>query len=246
MLPQLYSAPNEHYEVHISRCLEKFDLVFPHFEKSAKRILSVVSDDDTFKSAFVQMIRFHDLGKLTKQWQNNLSSKNKKLPSHATVGAAYLYDILPTGLKEPLSFAVAIHHTDRGLLGDNIEKPDVQAILENITDSAGHIIWHEEMCELFAENSAEKKKIEQLTVYSLKNMARGLRIWARGCNLLEQHRRRLQAALSHHILKLCDVSAANERKEYEKQSDQDYFGGWLMVENIRDYVEKLRNKLPEG
>lgn len=52
--------------------------------------------------------------------------------------------------------------------------------------------------------------------------------------------------MSHHILKLCDVSAANERKEYEKQSDQDYFGGWLMVENIRDYVEKLRNKLPEG
>jgi len=87
-----------------------------------------------------------------------------------------------------------------------------------------------------------KKEIEELNVYSLKDMARGLRIWARGCNLLEQHRRRLQAALSHHILKLCDVSAANERKEYEKQSDQDYFGGWLMVENIRNYVEKLRTK----
>lgn len=246
MLLPLYSAPNEHYEVHISRCLEKFDLVFPHFEKSAKRILSAGSDDDAFKTAFVQMIRFHDLGKLTKQWQINLSSKNKQLPSHATVGAAFLYDILPAGLKEPLSFAVAIHHTDRGLLGDNIEKPDVQAILQNITDSAGHIIWHEAIYKLFAENSPEKKEIEQLTVYSLKDMARGLRIWARGCNLLEQHRRRLQAALSHHILKICDVSAATERKDYEKQSDQDYFGGWLMVENIRDYVEKLRTKPLEG
>ncbi|HQO75289.1 MAG TPA: CRISPR-associated endonuclease Cas3'' [Candidatus Saccharicenans sp.] len=246
MLPPLYSAPNEHYEVHISRCLEKFDLVFPRFEKSAKRILSVVSDDDTFKSAFVQMIRFHDLGKLTKQWQNNLSSKNKKLPSHATVGAAFLYKSLPVGLREPLSFAVAIHHTDRGLLGDNIEKPDVQAILENISDTSGHIIWHEAVTELSPEFFPMKKEIEELNVYSLKNMARGLRIWARGCNLLEQHRRRLQAALSHHILKICDVSAATERKEYEKQSDQDYFGGWLMVENIRDYVEKLRTKPLRG
>jgi len=77
-------------------------------------------------------------------------------------------------------------------------------------------------------------------------MARGLRIWARGCNLLEQHHRRLQAALAHHILKLCDISAALQRKEYERRSDQDYFGGWLMVENIGDYIQKLRNKQVAG
>jgi CRISPR-associated endonuclease Cas3-HD len=245
MLPPLFSAPNEPYAIHISKCLETFEIVFPHFEKCAKRILYVCLDNAAFKSAFIQMIRFHDLGKLTQKWQNNLNS-NEKLPSHAALGAAFLYKTLPAGLKEPLSFAVAIHHTDRGLLGDNIEKPDVQAILENIVDNTGHIIWHKAVCELFADNSPEKKEIEQLDVYSLKSMARGLRIWARGCALLEQHRRRLQAALAHHILKLCDISAALQRKEYERQSDQDYFGGWLMVENIGDYIQKLRNKQVAG
>lgn len=38
--------------------------------------------------------------------------ENKSLPSHATLGAAYLWKILPDGLRDPLSFAFAIHHTE--------------------------------------------------------------------------------------------------------------------------------------
>jgi len=70
-------------------------------------------------------------------------------------------------------------------------------------------------------------------------MARGLRVWAKGCPFLEQHQRRLQASLAHHILKLCDISAATERKEYKKKDEQDYYGGWLMVENIKNYVDAI-------
>jgi hypothetical protein len=73
-------------------------------------------------------------------------------------------------------------------------------------------------------------------------MARGLRIWAKGCGLLEQHQRRLQASLAHHVLKLCDISAAMERKEYQKKDEQDYYGGWLMVEEIKNYVENIKQR----
>jgi hypothetical protein len=56
--------------------------------------------------------------------------------------ALYYWQSLPDGIKEPISFAVAIHHSDRGLLGDNIERPDVQAIADEIVDYAGNMQWH--------------------------------------------------------------------------------------------------------
>jgi hypothetical protein len=60
--------------------------------------------------------------------------------------------------------------------------------------------------------------------------------------LLEQHQRRLQASLAHHVLKLCDISAAMERKEYQKKDEQDYYGGWLMVEEIKKYVNNIQRR----
>ncbi|MEW6482672.1 MAG: CRISPR-associated endonuclease Cas3'' [bacterium] len=231
----LFSAPKENYLDHISRCKEKFDLLFPVYYSTIARTFDPTLDQGKLRDAFLKMILFHDLGKLTKRWQDNLGT-NRKLPSHSTLGAAYLFNALPGGIKEPLSFAVAIHHTDKGLLGDNIERPDVQAILDEIVDNNGNIIWHneiEKLTEDYFPNACDLK------VSSLKEMARGFRIWAKGCGILEQHQRRIQASLAHHILKLCDICAATERKEYQKKDDQDYYGGWLMVENIRDYTENL-------
>jgi len=192
-----------------------------------------------------EMVAFHDFGKLTKRWQENLG-KNKKLPSHAPIGAAYLYKkfIRENGLvdlKNAIAFAVAIHHTDSGLLGDNIERPDVQAIIDGIVDNDGKIIWASEN-----DSPSEEffpKELNELTIEDLKNMARGLRIWARSGGFLEQHRKRIQASLIHHILKLCDVSAASERMEYQKENDESYYGGWLMCENISQYVESICHRL---
>ncbi len=182
-----------------------------------------------------QMVLFHDLGKLTQKWQNNLG--RRKLPSHAPVGACYLWKSMPavSDLKEAIVFAVAIHHTDSGLLGSNIEKPDVQAILDGIVEHTGEIIWDKKVENLSL--TYFPATAETLNVYDLKDMARGLRLWARGESILQQHRRRLQATLAHHILKLCDISAAIERKEF-KESDN-YFGGWRMVKDIKEYVENL-------
>lgn len=239
----LYSAPNENYLEHISRCEEKFRIIFPLFSHTIKRIIGNSIAPSDLEDYLLKMIRFHDLGKLTRKWQENIRT-NKYLPSHATLGAAYLWKTLPEGIKEPLSFAVAIHHTDKGLLGDNIERPDVQAILDGIVDYNGDIIWHKEEAKKLPRDYFPEAA-ENLKLSDLKEMARGLRVWAKGCGLLEQHQRRLQASLVHHILKLCDVSAATEREEYKKRDEKDYYGGWLMVEEIKNYVNLLEKRLSQ-
>jgi CRISPR-associated endonuclease Cas3-HD len=242
--PILYSAPEETYIDHINRCLEKFKLVFPIWEHAVERIFSTTKDNN-MNSILEKMVVFHDLGKLTKRWQENLGT-NKKLPSHAPIGAAYLYKKFTRekhldDLKKSIVFAVAIHHTDSGLLGDNIERPDVQAILDGIIDSDGRIKWADETETL--DEEFFPKEVKELTIEDLKNMARGLRVWARSGGFLEQHKKRIQASLVHHILKLCDVSAASERKEYQKEDDENYYGGWLMCANIREYVENITKRI---
>ncbi len=231
----LYSAPEEKYIEHIQRCEEKFQIIFPLFKSTISRIIP----DGDLEKAFIKMLLFHDLGKLTKKWQDNLGN-SRKLPSHAPIGAAILYKILSEDIREPFSFAVAIHHTDSGLLGDNIERPDVQAVLDGIVNYNGEIIWHEEVNKL--ENYFFPEECKNLTVNDLKEMARGFRVWAKGGGLLEQHQRRLQVSLTHHILKLCDISAAAERKEYQRKDDIDYYGGWLMVEEIHKYIENIKQR----
>ncbi len=234
----LYSAPEEPYTLHIERCMEKFEVIYPVFAETLKRVFAIAKSEK-IKEYLQQMILFHDLGKLTQKWQNNLG--RGKLPSHAPVGACYLWKSMPvvSDLKEAIVFAVSIHHTDSGLLGSNIEKPDVQAILDGIVEHSGEIIWDKKVKDL--STTYFPAPAETLSVYDLKDMARGLRLWSKGESILKQHRRRLQATLVHHILKLCDISAAIERKEF-KESD-DYFSGWRMVKDIKEYVDNLNKRL---
>ncbi len=234
----LYSAPKEKYIDHINLCLDNFNMIFPLFVETAKRILN----SKNVKDALKKMVLYHDIGKLTKKWQEYIGT-NKKLPSHAPIGASYLWRTLPEGLKEPISFAVAIHHADKGLLSDNIERPDVQAIIDGIVDYDGKIEWSDATTTL--ENEYFDETIKELNVNDLKDMARGLRIWAKGCSILEQHKRRLQVSICHHILKLCDISAASERKEWENENIEkdDLYGGWLMVKNITSYINNIRERI---
>jgi len=242
MLPHsLFSSPKELYVAHISRCRRNFDTIFPKFCSAIIRVFNInhgKCEPEFLRGLFSRMIDFHDLGKLTKKWQANLGT-GSKLPSHATIGAAYLWLTLPENFRNPLSFAVAIHHTDRGVLGDNIERPDVQAILEGIVDHVGRVDWDYGVEYL---DSYFPKDAYEVDIYTLKDMANGLRIWAKGCSLLEQHQRRLCASLAHHILKLCDISAASERSKFERADHKALYGGWLMVENIKDFVENIARR----
>lgn len=247
MSPCLYSAPEEDYKEHISKCRDKLKIVLPVFEVPIKRIFDNSINEEYIERCFKDMILYHDLGKLTRKWQENVG-KGKRLPSHAPIGAGYVFKKFSNNgiledLKNAITFAIAIHHTDSGLLGDNIERPDVQAILDGIVYNNGDIVWHEETNKL--DDYLFPWDAKRLNVSDLKEMARSLRIWARGGSFLEQHKRRLQATIAHHILKLCDVSAASERKEYKRndEKEKDYYGGWLMVENIKNYVDTLSKRL---
>jgi len=236
----LFSSPEEKYLDHINMCLEKINLLFAVFEPIVQRAL----DYNDISYAFRKMIIYHDLGKLTEKWQLNLGT-GRRLPSHASLGAAYLWKILPDGLKEPISFAIAIHHTDRGLLGDNIEKPDVQAITDGIVDYAGKIQWFDRDKRESLSQEFFPEDLEDFSINDLKKMVRGLRRWAKGCSLPYQHKRRFQASLCHHLLKLCDISAASNRKKWEDENidENDLYGGWLMVENIKEYVDQITERM---
>jgi len=234
----LLSSPEEEYVTHVEKAKSKLGVIYPVYESTLRRVLGFENSD--LSEVLQKVVRFHDIGKLAKRWQNKVGT-GKRLPAHAPLGAAYLWQKITGGLKEPICFAVAIHHSDRGLLGDNIEKPDVQAINDEIIDySSDQIIWDERVSELDLGYFPED--LRTLNLDNLRDMARGLRLWARGCGLLKQHTRRVQAMLLHHILKLCDISAATERKEYQKD-DQDYYGGWLMVENIKNYVDAISERV---
>jgi CRISPR-associated endonuclease Cas3-HD len=230
----LLSSPDEKYINHIERARELFEIVYPIFEPNLARLLPF----NGVKDALCKMVIFHDLGKLTKRWQDRVG-KRSKLPAHAPIGAAYLYKapLVAKKLRNPICFAVAIHHSDKGLLGNNIEKPDVQAINNGIIKYADDKIdWDRRVDTLGDEYFSEE--IKELGLAELKLMARGLRLWSRGCGLLEQHTRRMQVSLVHHILKLCDISAASKREEYRKDPDNP-FGGWLMAQEIKSYIERI-------
>lgn len=240
----LFSAPGERYIDHIERCREKLGLLMPNFITTIRRVFCLELQENELAKYFEEMIIFHDLGKLTKRWQENLA-KGGRLPNHAPIGAALFYKIFSSigasrDLTNAISFAIAIHHTDRGLLGDNIERPDVKAILDGIVDNHGRFLWHYLTENLGSDYFGEQAR--NLNVSDLKDMARGLRIWAKGCGLLEQHQRRMQTCLAHHILKLCDISASAERKEYQRPNNLNYYGGWLMADNIKNYVDNIMKR----
>uniref|UniRef100_A0A7C1SCX7 CRISPR-associated endonuclease Cas3 n=1 Tax=candidate division WOR-3 bacterium TaxID=2052148 RepID=A0A7C1SCX7_UNCW3 len=238
----LYSAFNEEYSEHITACRKKFEILYPVFRMTTVRIFDGVSEAE-IETGFRQMVLLHDLGKLTAKWQEMLKmKKGQRLPPHASIGAAAVWISLQSNpLREPLSFAVAIHHTDRGLIGDNIERPEVLAIIDGLVNETGEVKWHQDIVQF--PDEFFPNIVRRLDIGTLKDMAQGLRIWARGGGLLVQHRCRLQVALAHHILKLCDISAAQTRSDYQQAVSMEGYGGWLMVKNISDYVDAIEKRL---
>ncbi len=232
------SSPDEKYREHIKRALDAFDKIFPHFRGSLSRLFGGNDIEEPMRD----MIKFHDLGKLTRRWQKNIQKESgRRVIMHAPIGAAYLCKTLKTvedrDIKNAICFAICIHHIDKGLVGDNIERPDVRAIIDEVVDEfSGEVIWDEgtnTLGELFPEAARE------LTVDDLRTMARELRNWSRGCGILEQHRRRMLASAAHHILKLCDFLAASKRKKAE--NDEEWKNSEF-VKSMDRYLSKYREE----
>lgn len=217
---QMMAAPDEQYMEHISRVLKQWQKLKPRFAGVLGRLFGPSAE-----SAVEAMLRYHDVGKLTRHWQDAISNGNRT-PSHAAIGAAAVWLQLKDAgedLRNAAAFAVAIHHVDRGLVGHNIESPDVQAVLDGLVNDDGKLRWHED-----AQDAVAPLDLMRLTVETLHEMARGLRTWSRGTSFMQMHRRRLLASALHHILKVCDNRAAVQRGEFQEENNQSEFVKTLM------------------
>lgn len=212
--PLILSAPGELYESHISRAARHWEFLASRFQSPLQKAFQLQQDE---QYALVEtVIRFHDLGKLTFQWQKNIRSDGKKRFPHASLGAAYLIKTQPEPVKQPMAFAVLIHHTDRGIVTDGLENPDVRALNSGLISGDEKIRWDDEALNL--SEDLFPLDARGLILDDLKSMARELRRWSRSGSFVEMHCRRMKVSLLHHILRICDVRAASERIELDIQT----------------------------
>jgi hypothetical protein len=224
----MLSAPNEDYQVHIGNGLSQWDKVSNRILPTLSRLFE--TNGDTVNQSIRRMIFSHDVGKLTKRWQEVISiiATGKRIPTppHASLGGAYLLEWskqlgIDNNLSRAAVFAVLIHHVDSGVSGNNLESPDAQIILAGLVRGGEEILWHEDGDSVLASLSFYDAIIplKTVTLKSLTDMSDLLRLWSKCPRLLDQHRNRLLSSSLHHILKICDWRAASEREIADKERD---------------------------
>lgn len=224
----MLSAPKEKYSVHITNSLSQWDKVSDRFLSTLSRLFD--TDEDTVNRSVKRMIFSHDIGKLTKRWQEVIgiiaTGKKMHTPPHASLGAAYLLEWnkkigIDSDLGNASIFAVLIHHIDSGVSGNNLESPDAQAILEGLVRGGDKILWHEDSDKVLASLIFGDSilPLNSTTLKSLTDLSDVLRLWSKCPRLLDQHRHRLLSSSLHHILKICDWRAATERESDNKEKE---------------------------
>ncbi len=224
----MLSAPNEEYQAHIRNCLSQWDKLSNRFLPMLSRFFE--ANEDTVNQSIRRMIFSHDVGKLSKRWQEVISfiasGKRIHTPPHASLGAAYLLEWskelgIDNNLIKATVFAVLIHHVDSGISGNNLESPDAQIILEGLVRGGEEIIWHEGGDSVLASLSFYDAitPLKTVTLKSLTGMSDLLRLWSKCPRLLDQHKNRLLSSSLHHILKICDWRAATEREVGDKEKE---------------------------
>lgn len=224
----MLSAPREEYQVHIKNSLLQWERISNRFLPSLSRLFK--TDEDTLNQSIKRMIFSHDVGKLTEKWQEviGIIATGKKIhtPPHASLGAAYLLEWnknngIDNDLGSAAIFAILIHHIDSGVSGNNLESPDAQIILEGLVRGGDEILWHEDGDKVLASLTFEDSilPLNNITLKSLTDLSDALRLWSKCPSLLDQHRHRLLCSSLHHILKICDWRAANERGVDDKEKE---------------------------
>lgn len=224
----MLSAPREEYQVHIENSLLQWDRISNRFLPSLSRLFK--TDEDTLNQSIKRMLFSHDIGKLTKRWQEVISiiatGKKKHTPPHASLGAAYLLEWnknngIDNDLGNAAVFAILIHHIDSGVSSNNLESPDAQVILEGLVRGGDKILWHEDGDKILDAIQFEDTflPLNSITLKSLTDLSDALRLWSKCPRLLDQHRHRLLGSSLHHILKICDWRAATEREADDKEKE---------------------------
>lgn len=223
---ELLSAPNETLIQHLKLVLGKWQEVSSRFQASLPRLFG--TSWNGIEQAIKRMLLLHDLGKATGRWQNYISKikpggeeqdeRSGKIP-HAQLGGAYLWWAFEPrdDLVMASAFAIAIHHTDQALAKPGVEDPATMLVTSGLINEADDKIrWHEGLDGFVGWLRDEHgldllKHPKDMDVYAVSEFALALRKWARGASVLELHRRRLQVAALHSVIKVCDIRAAIAR-----------------------------------
>lgn len=236
MVEEMLSAPDESFMKHILNAIliwEKLkDRVIPTLARLS------VKDPQYLEHLVTMMVLCHDIGKLTSPWQRRIKQENIKRPPHASLGATYLWKLLKDegDIRHAPVFAVNIHHIDKGIIGENTERPHVQLIQAKLVYYNGKIKWAngaQEILSHIGDNvGITMPNLSSLTISDCEHMAESMRVWSRGVGLLERHKRRILASGFHQILKICDFRAAMKRgelcgKEYSRLITKFVEGGLL-------------------
>lgn len=226
----ILSSKDEAFEDHIHSAIDIWSVIKSRIMPGISRLFQNSIQFNKLDELIRTMIAFHDTGKLTKKWQDEIKKPEPRPPPHSIIGAAYLWKILsnseyPNALADfrfASSFAVNIHHIDRGIIGENTERPHVQLVLYRLVDDRGFIRWCEEadsaisnICQILKRDTC--LPLSNLVLDDVELMAEDLRKWSRGAGILERHRRRMLASSLHHILKLCDLRAARNRSDLKNR-----------------------------
>ena len=229
----IWSAPEEPYEAHIKHCLEAWTRLKNRMLFTLSRLFETKKED---VDRIIEMtILSHDIGKLSFRWQEYIhlpKDKRKKPPPHATLGAPYLFSVdddAKTDLHFAGALAILMHHTDSGLAQGNLEHPAEDAVLRGLVEyGTEKIRWAEgaesafqRSLEFIYQGEGTFHTLESITLSSLENLAKDLRMWARCPIEVERHKHRIQALAVHHILKVCDWRAASQRPKQEPDEDED-------------------------
>jgi len=233
----LLSAPGEPFTQHLDRVVDEWERVSSRFQATLPRLFAGTSWDE-IEEAIRRMLLLHDLGKATDKWQKFISeqkdepdneTERKKGAPHAQLGGAYLwwaYDP-KDDLVMASAFAIAIHHTDSALARVGVEDPATLLVISGLINEANDKIrWHEGLDEFVCwlkdkHDLGLPKHPKDTDVYTVSEFALALREWARGDTILALHRKRLQVAALHSVIKVCDIRAAFKRpgsQEPEKET----------------------------
>lgn len=222
----ILSSKDEAFEDHMRSAIDTWSAIKSRIMPSISRLFQNSIQLNELDELIRTMIASHDIGKLTKRWQDEIKKPEPRPPPHSIIGAAYLWKILSNSeyqnaladFRFASSFAVNIHHIDKGIVGDNTERPHIQLILYRLVDDKGFVRWCEEADSTISNVFRILKRDDYLPLSNLvlddvELMAEDLRKWSRGASILERHRRRILASSLHHILKLCDLRAARNRND---------------------------------
>jgi len=210
----------ECYMAHIIHCWDEWLKLRKRWSPSVKRVLESVTrtalDDEAFQQAMGSIILHHDVGKLTKEYQN------KKFFRHEAVSTYILYHWLEElGRKNiwPAMFgaAVYLHHEGLQIAHRHFEmrEPTYSYLINWLSPLEFYMVdgWNEFIAQINQKYlgvpiSLDFKR-ESITGFDVAETLGSIMISVDGCT--EPLVMRMGIAAILHPLTICDNRAANKR-----------------------------------